>query len=417
MTGEPGSFAHLTMVTRFPAIIQTVLVDHAGQYPDSIVQSLQALYDELVQNQPVRPLETAASDGADWAEAWKPFQGRGWLDIPWYFAETFFFRRLLEATGYFGGGEEAKLWAGVDPFLSRKQAELQSKIPWEVLAAALRHAPDDAPDSFRALLHHCVWGNRIDLSHPQLAQASGKQIAVTSEQANLLVDDTETVLAHLKTRGHEEKRTRGEEEMGMQREFVLPPHRLVQFICDNAGTELLMDLALVDFLLRFDWVERITLHVKAHPTYVSDTTPADITMTIAAIKAPAAPEFVALAARLESYQQQQRLFIQPDIFWNSSHFFWEIPPALRAELSQADLVIIKGDANYRRLLGDSRWPASAPIEAVVPYFPAPFVALRTMKSDPVVGLPLGLAEQLDREDAEWRVNGKRGIIQALLRKQ
>lgn len=399
MTGEPGSFAHRTMTTRFPAIVQTVLADHTNQYPASIVQALQALYDELVQNQPVRPLETTAPDGADWAEAWRSFQGRGWLDIPWYFAEVFFFRRLLEAAGYFGGQGEA--WRGVDPFLPRKQAELQSKIPWDVLAAALRYAPDDSPDSFRALLHHCVWGNRIDLSHPQLAQASGKQIAVTSEQANLLVDDTAAVRRYLK-----------------QGDGGLPPAAggRIDFICDNAGTELLLDLALVDFLLRFDWAKHITLHVKAHPTYVSDTTPADVAMTIAAIKIQGAPEFIGLGNRLESYGPQQRLFIRPDVFWNSSHFFWELPPHLRSELSQADLVIVKGDANYRRLAGDCRWPATKPIEAVVPYFPAPLVALRTMKSDAVVGLPPGLAEQLDREDAEWRVNGKRGVIQAVLRK-
>ena len=80
-------------------------------------------------------------------------------------------------------------------------------------------------------------------------------------------------------------------------------------------------------------------------------------------------------------------------------------------LSHARLVIIKGDANYRRLLGDSRWPTTVPVQDAIPYFPAPFVALRTMKSDPIVGLKPGLAEMLDKEDTEWRVNGKRGIIQ------
>ena len=88
MTGEPGSFAYRTMTTRFPAILQRVLDDHAGQYPDSIVQSLQNLYDELVQNRPIRPLETSAPDGPRWAEAWRPYHGRPWLDIPWYFAEA-----------------------------------------------------------------------------------------------------------------------------------------------------------------------------------------------------------------------------------------------------------------------------------------------------------------------------------------
>ncbi len=48
-------------------------------------------------------------------------------------------------------------------------------------------------------------------------------------------------------------------------------------------------------------------------------------------------------------------------------------------------------------------------------FPAPFVAMRTLKSDPIVGVPPYLAEEnLEAEDPSWRVNGKRGVIQAVL---
>ena len=470
MTGEPGSFAYQTMTTRFPMIIQNVLADHAGLYPDSIVQAGQSLYDELVQNQSIRPLETAAPDGPSWAEAWQPYQGRRWLEVPWYFAEAFIYRRLLEAVGYFGGNEETrrrgfvlrlspkggeggqgsspstnsgtgaggqgregdtdiaggrsqgeathslvsgrelqsqtevKDWIGVDPFLPRKQVELHSEVTWGVLAAALSQALDDSDDSFRALLHHCVWGNRADLSYTKVAEAAGGRIVVSSEQANLLVDDTEAVLAYVQTFKRSNVQT-----------FNTSGGR-IDFICDNAGTELLMDLALVYFLLRFDWTTQITLHVKAHPTFVSDATLADIELTLAAIKSQAAPDFAALAAGLESYREQQRLRIQADIFWNSSRFFWEIPPGLEAQLSQARLVIIKGDANYRRLLGDSRcWPTTLPAARAIPYFPAPFVALRTLKSDPIVGLKPGQAEQLDQQDAEWRVNGRRGMIQFVKR--
>lgn len=438
MTGEPGSFAHFTMTTRFPAILQNVLTDHAGQYPASIVAALQSLYDELTQNQPVRPLETTAPDGPDWSEAWQSYQGRTWLDVPWYFAEAFIYRRLLEATGYFGGDKEAKRrggeteeqgresisgspssvpglssgnnseakkWIGVDPFLPRKQVELESATTWAVAAAALSHAPDGSAESLAALLHHCLWGNRADLSYTKVAELAGGKIVVTSEQANLLVDDTEAVLRYLRTRGREEAKK--------GRDIASSPH--LAFICDNAGTELLMDLVLVDFLLRFGWAECITMHVKAHPTFVSDAIPADIELTLAALKSRDVPEFSALAERLERFAEQQRWRIQSDLFWNSSHFFWEIPPHLQAELAQTSLVILKGDANYRRLLGDSRWPTTVPLADAVPYFPAPFVCLRTMKSDPVVGLQPGQAEQLDQEDAAWRVNGKRGLIQFLKR--
>ncbi|MFN8455608.1 MAG: damage-control phosphatase ARMT1 family protein [Anaerolineae bacterium] len=222
-----------------------------------------------------------------------------------------------------------------------------------------------------------------------------------------MVDDTQAILDYLQ--GCRPYNEQGILEAGGQPSVV---GACIDFICDNAGTELLMDLVLTDFLLQFGWAEQVTLHVKAQPTYVSDALVADVEMTIAAMKSPQhSDQFGGLATRLESYRAQSQLHVRPDIFWNSSHFFWEIPPALNEELSQTALVIIKGDANYRRLLGDSRWPTTTPFAEAVPYFPAPFVTLRTLKSDPIVGLPPGLAEQLDQIDAEWRVNGQRGVIQ------
>ena len=395
MTGEPGSFAHKTVTTRKPDVIRQVLADHTEIYPSQLIERVETLYDELTSNKTIQPLLTTAADGLSWQEAWRPYQGRSWLDIPWYFAESFLYRRLLEATNYFGGNEsDLAAWSGVDPFLPRKQAELVSDTPWQVLSAALRHSEADSVNSLQALLHHCVWGNRIDLSYNQVAQDSGRDIAVDSERENLLVDDTEVVMQHL-SHGR------------------LISDQRIDFICDNSGTELLMDLALADLLLRFEWTQQVTLHVKAHPTFVSDATPADIDMTLAAIT-NRGDLFKPLAQRLANRLLRGQLQVRAHLFWNSSQFFWQIPPLLTSSLAQANLVIFKGDANYRRLISDSRWPTTVPLADAVPYFPTPFVTLRTLKSDPIVGLKPNQAETLDQEDAEWRVNGRRGVIQAVV---
>jgi len=393
MTGEPGSFAHRAMTTRKPAVIENILKDHEDRYPVGFKLALQALNDELVEDKLIQPLKTTAPDGPDWAVAWRPHQNDTWLDCPWYFAESFFYRRILEAVDYFGQGQ----WAGVDPYLPRKKAELKSDAPWHILAAALAGNPTNSTDSLQRLLHHCLWGNRVDLSYTKITEQVGRAIDLTGEADNLLVDDTGAVLAHLhniRTAGNPEPR--------------------IDFICDNAGTELLMDLALADFLLRFGWVTHIVFHVKAYPTYVSDTTAPDVDMAIAAMNTQQATVLPTLANRLAAHRKENRLHIQPDIFWNSSRFFWEMPPTLQRKLARSQLLIFKGDANYRRLLGDSRWPPTVPIADAVPYLPTPFVALRTMKSDPVVGLQPGQAETLERADPEWRINGKRGMIQANL---
>ena len=388
MTGEPDSFAHKTMITRIPAVIDNVLADYANQYSPEIKQGLQRLRSEVMADKPVQLLPLTTFDANQWTDAWAAYPQATWLNCPWYLAEAYFYRRLLAAVNYFGPGA----WAGVDPYHFRKSAELKADNPWQLLTSALKHSDHNSSDSLGRLLHYGVWGNRLDLSYAKVAEGAAGGIALEQEQANLLVDDTATVLGHL------------ESTAGYQ----------IEFICDNAGDELLMDLALADFLLRFKWAGQVTLHVKAYPTFVSDATTADVRQTIAACQAQAAVELQQFAARLAEQQNNGRLRIESDPFWNSHHFFWELPPHLQTKLGHAQLVIIKGDANYRRLLGDSRWPAVVPLVAAVPYFPAPFVALRTMKSDPVVGLQPGQAEALNQTDPEWRVNGQRGLIQAVV---
>jgi hypothetical protein len=96
------------------------------------------------------------------------------------------------------------------------------------------------------------------------------------------------------------------------------------------------------------------------------------------------------------------------------YFYTEMPADLRWALGEMDLVIIKGDANYRRLVGDRHWPPTIPFGDLTAYFPASTVALRTFKSELVVGLSPGQAEQAAAEESEWLVNGKRGVIQARL---
>jgi hypothetical protein len=60
-------------------------------------------------------------------------------------------------------------------------------------------------------------------------------------------------------------------------------------------------------------------------------------------------------------------------------------------------------------VGDALWPPDASFAAATSYFPAPLFALRTLKSDTILGLPPGRAELLDAADASWRVNGRRGV--------
>ena len=133
----------------------------------------------------------------------------------------------------------------------------------------------------------------------------------------------------------------------------------------------------------------------------------DVRATMALLQATV-PE---LGARLASYLEMGWLILKDDPFWTSYLMFRHLPPALRADLTRADLLVLKGDVNYRRLLDDRHWPHTARLEEIAAYFPAPFLVLRTLKGEIMVGLGPGQVEALVAEDPTWLINGRRGIVQ------
>jgi hypothetical protein len=156
---------------------------------------------------------------------------------------------------------------------------------------------------------------------------------------------------------------------------------------------------------------RVILHVKAEPTFVSDATPTDVRALFSAM-AQRSGAVGALGLRLEGAVSQGSLRIAPDFFWNGPRFLVKLPDRLAKEVRRARIVVLKGDANYRRTIGDALWPPETSLAQATADLAAPLLALRTMKSDPVVGLPAALVASLDRTDARWRLDGRRGIIQS-----
>ncbi len=374
-TDRRNAFAHETMSLRVPGIIRETQQLNAD-YSPHIQSALDRLYDEVSGDRPMCMIAAPAIDYAGWVAAWAARQGQTWLHTDWFFAEIFFYRRMMECVRYFETGR--------DPFAPKKAAEYAGDALWHTLEEALSAQALPDTEQLRALLTFAVWGNRIDLSHA-LAAAQG---ARANNDEDLLVDDSPAIV-----------------------ELLLRQPGEIHIICDNAGTELAMDSALIDALLALG--HRISLHVKVHPFFVSDTIPADLHHFWRLLEARGG-DFQALSRRLVGAFERGALCIRPDFFWNSAQFLWEMPPYIVQALAEAALIVIKGDLNYRRAVGDTIWEPTLPFASIVDYLPAPAVTLRTMKSDPVIGLPAGMAEQLDAADPLWRINGKRGVIQARL---
>jgi uncharacterized protein with ATP-grasp and redox domains len=351
------------MRVRVPEILERA----AAQQPRGSrreAEAIRRLRDEVVGDAAIRAIEGPAPDLDDWDEPVRRRAGERWLATDWFFAETYVYRRVIEAVRYWE--------TDVDPFRATKEEELSDAATWERVERARELATArDSGDRIAQLLDAALWGNRMDLSY-----AAAVSHGTASTAADLLVDDRARALPRLLRAG-----------------------ACVDVIADNAGTELLVDLLLVHALIE-GGVARVVLHVKAHPTFVSDATAADVRDAIAR-----------LGPHLAAASSAGRLRIEADSYWNSPRFIDEAPLRIRSALAEADLAIVKGDANYRRLIGDAEWdPATPPSRASGP-LPCPMLALRTLKSDPIVGLPRELVTRLDRESPTWRVDGRRGVIQ------
>jgi uncharacterized protein with ATP-grasp and redox domains len=366
-----------------PAILRETMALNA--LPPAAHAALEALHAELVGGA-IRALAEDAPDAAFWHEVCAPYLGRTWLDAPWYWAEAYFYRRVLEATGYFQPG----LWHGRDPYQPKKRTEWLPMAAPRAVNALLEHLPADPWLRFEQLLHASLWGNRTDLSYMVAAHLGGAT-ETQAERKNLLVDDTAAVWCDLTSRR---------------------VHRLA-IVADNAGTELLTDLALADFLLGVGAAAEIVLHLKPQPFFVSDAMPQDVLDGLAALPAGGA-HAGDLAGRLADALARGAMKLATHWAYTTSLFYYQMPEDLADSLAAVDLVLVKGDANYRRLLGDAHWPPTTRFTQAVSYYPAPLVALRTLKSELVVGLEAGEAERLAAADRDWLVNGKRGVIQARL---
>ncbi len=372
-TDGSDAFAAHTMRVRVPKIVRDTAARNPD-YPAAILAALEQLAHDVESGAPIPPISDPV-----WQRLYARHAGETWLNTEWFFAETYLYRLLIEATQWPKNGR--------DPFAPNKIEEIKSAGLRQALERALNISPGEER-LYEALLH-AVWGNRIDLSY-SAAAAHG----TGGSSADLLVDDRQAVVEYLL------RREPGE----------------VHIVMDNAGTELALDFAVVDTLL--DGIaERVVLHVKRHPTFVSDATYGDALTFLAEMTGrgdltkgfgDAGKE---VGTRLQAALLDGRLLIEPDVYWNSAWFLWQMPPRFESFFAHAALVIFKGDANYRRIVGDALWPPETPIQSVSAYFPVPLLTLRTLKSNPIVGLKAGLAETLDQTDGAWRTNGRKAVAQ------
>ena len=347
-------------------------------------------------------------------------------------------------------------WKTYDVFARQKMSTFKSSRPavielagrYKDLTQQLEKGPntsiiDEVKQAekllFTEICEICLWGNATDLSlltsltYEDIQKLQGSEARKASEK-NILANDLPATFQVLK----KAQTDRPEDE------------RRVDIVLDNAGFELFVDLILAGYLISAGLATSIVLHPKSLPWFVSDVLPGDFSALLNALADPQAfystpdedekqagktpqplsakeqSELEFLFQSWSQFHQSGQLLIRPNRFWTHAGSYWRLPPlqsTLFKDLKSSELVIFKGDLNYRKLTGDVAWDSTTTFtEAIGPLGPGSgmrTLALRTCKADVVVGLPEGEDQRLkameggggDSGARKWAWSGKWAVVQ------
>lgn len=261
----------------------------------------------------------------------------------------------------------------IDTFRTSRNAVVELATRYKEFITQLKEDKSATHDEeaekrlFTEMFEICLWGNATDLSlltnltYEDIQKLQGSEARKAAEK-NILVNDLPATYELLK-----KARDEGKAE------------RRIDFVLDNAGFELYVDLILAGFLLASGLCTQIVLRPKSIPWFVSDVLPGDFSALLNAISNPKA--FFETPSEDEKLQEKTpiplsdkdaedlffvfqdwaglhsegQLIMRPNRYWTAGGSFWRLPseaPELHEDLKGSELTIWKGDLNYRKLTGD-----------------------------------------------------------------
>ncbi|XP_008276879.1 damage-control phosphatase ARMT1 [Stegastes partitus] len=425
-----GSFAYLTIRDRLPTILTKVIdTIHRNknkffeEYGEEGIQAekqtislLSKLRNELQTDKPVLVL----TDGLPDTEFWNQYLHRqqrlqgdqesvSWFKSPWLYVECYMYRRIQEALllnppiSDFDVFNEGK----TQSFFESQQAVMALCTYLEGVNKNMEElSKNQLFEHFSRLLQVSLWGNKCDLSisaGQENSQKTSPLDSLSALQPFILVDDSNVVWSTLTAA------QRSGQPGGTAADRV-------DIVLDNAGFELVTDLIFADFLVSSGLARQIHFHGKLFPWFVSDVTANDFQWTIRQTMAANHKWMSKSGVQWQTYVKQGVWRYHDHPFWTQPHEFCDMAadaPDLYAALQGADLVLFKGDLNYRKLTGDRDWDHTAAFKTALRGFgPAPLCSLRTLKANVQVGLQPGQGEKLTSQDPNWMTSGQYAVIQS-----
>ncbi|XP_011300702.1 UPF0364 protein C6orf211 homolog [Fopius arisanus] len=424
------SFGYKTMKDRAPVIL-TKVIDTMSRNKESIINkygeeasaelkqvmgNISQLRSELMTNKPLQLLILSDSEKDGDARLWndrirdKAINDSSpvtWFETDWLLCETYMYRRLRQIYAL------TQNLSSLDCFEEQKEYAFTSalnsisalaKYTLDLANKTDNHISSANKEDFIALMKLNLWGNRCDLSHSGGVAVNASQHCAPMDRLsmidpNLLIDNTSSVWDLLT------KAATGRDV-------------IIDVVLDNAGYELFTDLSLALFVTRHKLATKIRFYVKNHPWYISDVTAKDCRWTIESMKNSTNSKLQEFGKICGDYFDSGTWTIEDEPFWTSPYDFSQMKikaPDLYSKLSEAKLIIFKGDLNYRKLMGDINWEHTTDLVTALRGFrPSNLVTLRTLKADVCVGLLPGKADDLCSQHGgnDWLVSGQYGVIHA-----
>ena len=433
-SGDPQSFAYPTARERWPKILSSAIDEIASTISGNnglskedvdagrVIQAkLTLLKKGMLENAALEPIpQDGRPDIESYNQEFDTLKDRKWLAAPWLYTECYMYRLIHT---YFT--LSTHFWHSFDMFATSKRSslvgskkgtiELVKRFRGVLQAIAEKQAVDEDTEKaiFEEMIQISLWGNATDLSLltslsvEELNSLQGKAVREGNKK-NIVVDDTEQVWSIL------------------SRLQSVRSSKDIHIVLDNAGFELLTDLVFAGYLIQSGYAKKIVLHGKRMPWFVSDVNPEDLYYLIEGfangtiyddIDPTDKDELQEAGKYWKGLIHSGQLEFRAELFWTTQHPFGRLPivePALFEDLTDADLVIYKGDLNYRKLTYDGLWPHSTPFsEALGPLAKkhdgqgVRSLVLRTAKADVCVGLKRGQDANLEEG---WTRHGKYAVV-------
>ncbi|OXU30362.1 hypothetical protein TSAR_002298 [Trichomalopsis sarcophagae] len=423
------SFAFTTIKDRLPVTL-TRIVDTLSRNKEEILKlygtqgveeakqiigAISKLKNELVTNKALLPLSPVPGkvddDAAVWNEKIEKLtkdQGetQAWFNSIWLISECYMYRRIAQE---FALTNTLKTY---DPFESqKKEGYFKAVGSIDHLAKHIMNlittnlSTKEQENNLIDLIKLDLWGNRCDLSLTSGivdSQEHNPLHFIESLDKEILVDNSKDVAKLLSQNVQCENN-----------------NLIIDIVLDNAGYELFTDLCLAAFLTEKKYINKIRFYVKRYPWFISDVTTNDFHWVIETMTKADNENIKSFGKFCDQCVQKGIWTIEEESFWTEPFDYSEmnnVNPSLYKKLSEAVLVIFKGDLNYRKLLGDINWKYTTDfLQALRGFRPTNLLSLRTLKADLCVGLPVGKAEELKKEDLNWMNTGRFGLIQASIK--